>query len=87
MILVRKEIQRIMEKNLPEYWTSCTFKTSIQNLMDVIVNFYNKKYCDLFISDNKYDNKTLLSSNFFTVLYMFVMKIATMEQNQKLIWF
>lgn len=55
--------------------------------MDVIVNFYNKKYCDLFISDNKYDNKTLLSSNFFTVLYMFVMKIATMEQNQKLIWF
>lgn len=39
--------------------------------MDVIVNFYNKKYCDLFISDNKYDNKTLLSSNFFTVLCMF----------------
>ena len=31
----------------------------------------NKKYCDLFISDNKYDNKTLLSSNFFTVLCMF----------------
>lgn len=41
-----KEIQRRMKKkkkNLPEYWTSNTFKTSIENLMDVIVNFYNKK--------------------------------------------
>ena len=56
-----KEIQRRMKKkkkNLPEYWTSNTFKTSIENLMDVIVNFYNKK--DRCISP---DSMKIISNN------------------------
>ena len=56
-----KEIQRRMKKkkkNLPEYWTSNTFKTSIENLMDVIANFYNKK--DRCISP---DSMKIISNN------------------------
>lgn len=56
-----KEIQRRMKKkkkNLPEYWTSNTFKTSIENLMDVIVNFYKKK--DRCISP---DSMEIISNN------------------------
>lgn len=56
-----KEIQRRMKKkkkNLPEYWTSNTFKTSIENLMDVIINFYNKK--DRCISP---DSMKIISNN------------------------
>ena len=46
------------KKNLPQYWTSNTFKTSIENLMDVIVNFYNKK--DRCISP---DSMKIISNN------------------------
>ena len=41
-----KEIQIRMQKkkkNLPEYWMSNVFKTSFENLMDGIVDFYNTK--------------------------------------------
>ena len=41
-----KEMQSRMQKkkkNLPDYWMSNAFKTSIENIMEYIVDFYDKK--------------------------------------------